>query len=165
MATGLKARLIGLVLVAVGGGFAWFFAWRPLAEAQAGAQQISFPTKVFFLAPLAVVFGLSRAEALLLDIRSADRGHCLVIDIRASYGRSRRRLISVETAQERQLLDRVGLVFENVDCGPGGPEGNYRQRLYRLRTLLPEAGAEGGVEDGDDTIARPEPDGDYSLAA
>ena len=114
---------------------------------------------------LAVVFGLSRAEALLLDIRSADRGHCLVIDIRASYGRSRRRLISVETAQERQLLDRVGLVFENVDCGPGGPEGNYRQRLYRLRTLLPEAGAEGGVEDGDDMITRPEPDGDYSLAA
>jgi len=26
--------------------------------------------------------------------------------------------------------------FEQVDCGPAGPEGNYRQRLYRLRTLL-----------------------------
>ena len=51
--------MIGLILVAVGVGFAWFFAWRPLAEAQAGVQQISFPTKVFFLAPLAVVFGLA----------------------------------------------------------------------------------------------------------
>jgi TPR repeat protein len=89
---------------------------------------------------LAVAFGLSRAEALLLDIRNADHGHCLVIDIRASYGRSRRRLVSVDTAQERQLLDRVARLFEDVDCGPGGPEGNYRQRLYRLRTLLPEMG-------------------------
>jgi TPR repeat protein len=89
---------------------------------------------------LALAFGLSRAEALLLDVRHADRGHCLVVDIRASYGRSRRRLVSVETAQERQLLDRAGRLFESVDCGPGGPEGNYRQRLYRLRTLLPELG-------------------------
>ncbi len=89
---------------------------------------------------LALAFGLSRAEALLLDVRHADLGHCLVVDIRASYGRSRRRLVSVETAQERQLLDRIGRLFESVDCGPGGPEGNYRQRLYRLRTLLPELG-------------------------
>jgi TPR repeat protein len=89
---------------------------------------------------LALAFGLSRAEALLLDVRQADRGHCLVVDIRASYGRSRRRLVSVETPQERQLLDRIVRLFESVDCGPGGPEGNYRQRLYRLRTLLPEMG-------------------------
>jgi integrase len=89
---------------------------------------------------LALAFGLSRAEALLLDVRNADRGHCLVVDIRASYGRSRRRLVPVETAQERQLLDRVAGLFEDVDCGPGGAEGNYRQRLYRLRTLLPEVG-------------------------
>jgi TPR repeat protein len=88
---------------------------------------------------LAMVFGLSRAEALLLDVRHADHGHCLVVDIRASYGRSRRRLVPLETAQERQLLDRIVRLFENVECGPGGPEGNYRQRLYRLRTLLPEA--------------------------
>ena len=140
-------------------------AWVDLGALLDGRDLAAHPLLAARL-ELAVVFGLSRAEALLLDIRSADRGHCLVIDIRASYGRSRRRLISVETAQERQLLDRVGLVFENVDCGPGGPEGNYRQRLYRLRSLLPEAGdAEGGVEDGDDTITPSEPDGDYSLAA
>ena len=59
MSATLKARLLGLVLLAIGVGFAWFFAWRPLAEAQAGAQQISFPTKVFFVTPLAVVFGLA----------------------------------------------------------------------------------------------------------
>ena len=85
---------------------------------------------------LAALFGLSRAEALLLDVHAADQGHCLVIDIRASYGRSKRRLVMIETAHERQALDRIVQLFDNVDCGPGGPEGNYRQRLYRLRTVV-----------------------------
>ncbi|MFP5391072.1 MAG: hypothetical protein ACLGI6_05945 [Gammaproteobacteria bacterium] len=87
---------------------------------------------------LAALFGLSRAEALLLDIKTADQGHCLVIDIRASYGRSKRRLIAVGSAAERQVLDRISRLFDNVDCGPNGPEGNYRQRLYRLKTVLPD---------------------------
>lgn len=93
---------------------------------------------------LAALFNLSRAEALLLDVPASDRGHCLVIDIRASYGRSKRRLVLVETAQERIALDRIGRLFEQIDCGPSGPEGNYRQRLYRLRTLL---GTSAKVED------------------
>ena len=86
---------------------------------------------------LAVLFGLSRAEALLLDVRAADHGHCLVADIRASYGRSKRRLILLRTARERQALDRIVRLFEHLDNGPDGLEGNYRQRLYRLKTWLP----------------------------
>ncbi|MES2741124.1 MAG: tetratricopeptide repeat protein [Pseudomonadota bacterium] len=89
---------------------------------------------------LARVFGLSRPEALLLDIHSADRGHCLLVDIRPNYGRSRRRLVLLSTVRERQVLDRVARLFERVDCGLGGPEGNYRQRLYRLKTCVPAAG-------------------------
>ncbi|MBD8657718.1 sel1 repeat family protein [Oxalobacteraceae sp. CFBP 13730] len=85
---------------------------------------------------LAQVFNLSRPEALLLDVVAADQGHCLVIDIRASYGRSKRRLVMVASGPERQALDRIVRLFDAVDCGPAGPEGNYRQRLYRLRTLL-----------------------------
>ncbi|QYF94976.1 SEL1-like repeat protein [Massilia sp. PAMC28688] len=88
---------------------------------------------------LAALFGLSRAEALLLDIKSADHGHCLVVDIRASYGRCKRRLIAIASAQERRALDDIVQQFGPVDPGPGGPEGNYRQRLYRLKTVLPEA--------------------------
>jgi len=126
-------------------------AWSGLDGLLAGRDLSAHPLLEARL-ELALAFGLSRAEALLLDVRSADRGHCLVIDIRASYGRSRRRLVLVETAQERQLLDRVAQVFDNVECGPGGPEGNYRQRLYRLRTLLPD----GGATDND---------ADYNLAA
>ena len=102
---------------------------------------------------LAAMFSLSRAEALLLDVRQADHGHCLVIDIRASYGRSKRRLALVETAQQRHALDRIVLLFENVDCGPGGPEGNYRQRLYRLKTAVPEAAAAPDVGDRYDLAA------------
>ena len=96
---------------------------------------------------LAALFSLSRAEALLLDVSAADQGHCLVIDIRASYGRSKRRLVLVETAQERHALDRVARQFEGIDCGPSGPEGNYRQRLYRLRTLVGMPAK--GEDDGD----------------
>jgi TPR repeat protein len=94
---------------------------------------------------LAALFGLTRAETLLLDVLAADQGHCLVIDIRASYGRSKRRLVMVESAQERQALDRIVRLFEDVDCGPGGPEGNYRQRLYRLRTLVAAAAQAGAA--------------------
>lgn len=95
---------------------------------------------------LAELFGLSRAEALLLDVKAADQGHCLVVDIRASYGRSKRRLVLLRTARERQALDRISRLFDAIDAGPDGPEGNYRQRLYRLKTWLPAVG-------GDDLLA------------
>jgi uncharacterized protein len=88
---------------------------------------------------LAALFNLTRAEALLLDVKAADRGHCLVIDIRSSYGRSKRRLVLLDTTDERVALDRIARHFEDVDAGPGGPEGNYRQRLYRLKTLVPDS--------------------------
>lgn len=88
---------------------------------------------------LAALFGLSRAEALLLDIKAADQGHCLVIDIRASYGRSKRRLVAIDTKGEREALNEIVHAFDGVDSGPSGPEGNYRQRLYRLKTVLPDA--------------------------
>ncbi|UUZ51267.1 hypothetical protein LP420_18295 [Massilia sp. B-10] len=103
---------------------------------------------------LAAAFKLSRAEALLLDLRAADQGHCLVIDIRASYGRSKRRLVAIASAAERALVDEVVQEFAGIDSGTGGPEGNYRQRLYRLKTLLPEA------------VGSEEPEGEaYRLAA
>ena len=90
---------------------------------------------------LAALFGLTRAEALLLDLKAADQGHCLVVDIRANYGRGKRRLVLLHTAQERQELDRIAKIFENIDTGLHGQEGNYRQRQYRLKSLLPELGS------------------------
>jgi len=52
----------------------------------------------------------------------------------------------LRTARERQALDRIVRLFEEVDSGPDGLEGNYRQRLYRLKTWLP-------VDAGDDLLA------------
>lgn len=113
-------------------------AFAALAAAGAGRVAARQPLLAARLR-LAAAFGLSRAEALLLDMQAADQGHCLVVDIRASYGRSKRRLVALSGAAERALLDEVRALFAEVDSGPAGPEGNYRQRLYRLKTLLPEA--------------------------
>jgi TPR repeat protein len=85
---------------------------------------------------LAATFGLSRNEAMLLDPQAVDCGHCLLVDIRAQQPHSKRRLIQLQTADERQVLDRVLRLFDKVERGPEGPEGNYRQRLYRLKTLV-----------------------------
>lgn len=81
---------------------------------------------------LAACFGLSRSEALLIDPKTADRRHCLVVDVRAEHPHGKRRLILVQTAEERATLDRVIAKFERA---PAGAEGNFRQRLYRLKTL------------------------------
>lgn len=85
---------------------------------------------------VAACFGLSEREALLLDLSAADHGHCLVVDIRVHHIRSKRRLILVQTAHERQTLDHSKCLFERIDSGASGPEGNYRQRLYRLNAAL-----------------------------
>lgn len=87
---------------------------------------------------LAALFGLSRTEALLIDLKAADHGHCLVVDVRAHHPHTRRRLIQIRTADARQALDRIVAMFERADGSPIGPEGNYRQRLYRLKALARE---------------------------
>lgn len=113
----------------------------PAAWACAALQRLTHEaalTYPFLVArvELAASFGLSRQEAMLLDPKLADCGHCLLVDVRAHHARGKRRLILIQTNEERQVLDRTVRMFEHVDCGPDGPEGNYRQRLYRLRTLL-----------------------------
>jgi TPR repeat protein len=85
---------------------------------------------------LAARFGLSRQEALLLDINAADHGHCLVVDIRSQYARSKRRLILLQTGDDRLALTRIARHFTQVDSGPGGPEGNYRKRHYLLSKVI-----------------------------
>lgn len=86
---------------------------------------------------LAYWFGLTRAEALLIDVEAADHGHCLEVDIRAAHPRSRRRLVPVQTGEQRQALDNAARIFDVTEArGDLGPEGNYRQRLYRFRSLM-----------------------------
>lgn len=90
-------------------------------------------------------FGLTRAEALLIDVEAADHGHCLEVDIRATHPRSRRRLVQIISGDQRQALDRAARMFDVVDGkGTLGPEGNYRQRLYRFRSLMTQRRAQSG---------------------
>jgi len=85
---------------------------------------------------MAEIFGLSKSEALLIDVRTSDRGHCLLVDTRAMHARGTRRLIVIETEEQRVLLNKVSRLFRNIDCGQGGPEGSYRARQERLARLL-----------------------------
>lgn len=85
---------------------------------------------------LAYVFGLSQTEALLLDIHTVDQRHCFLVDIKAERVRAKRKLIAIRTREQREALNRATRLFENVDCGPCGPEGNFRQKQYRLNAAL-----------------------------
>lgn len=124
-------------------------AWAVLARAQLTREQINAHPFLAARIELATLFGLTRPEALLIDLKQADRGHCLMVDIRSQYARSKRRLIMVENGEQRGALNRIGRLFEDVDCGPSGPEGNYRQRLYRLKTVLPQAAEDEEREEQD----------------
>ncbi|AMP01900.1 sel1 repeat family protein [Collimonas arenae] len=117
-------------------------AWAEAAQRQLTREQSKAHPFLAARIELATLFGLSRPEALLLDLNLADCGHCLAVDIRSQYARSKRRLILIQTGDERQALSRIARLFEDVDCGPNGPEGNYRQRLYRFKAAVPEAAQE-----------------------
>ncbi|NUU04534.1 tetratricopeptide repeat protein [Herbaspirillum robiniae] len=125
--------------------------WAVQARAQLTRELINAYPFLAARIELATLFGLTRPEALLIDLKQADCGHCLMVDIRAQYARSKRRLIMIETGEERGVLNRIGRLFEDVDCGPSGPEGNYRQRLYRLKTALPDE-VDAGEENEDQRI-------------
>ncbi|MES2535276.1 MAG: tetratricopeptide repeat protein [Pseudomonadota bacterium] len=112
--------------------------WAQAAKRKVTRDVISVYPFLAARIELAELIGLSRAEALLIDMNSADYGHCLLVDIRAQHPRSKRRLILIQTGEQRQALTRIARIFENIDCGPEGPEGNYRQRLYRFRCLIPD---------------------------
>ncbi|PFH09274.1 hypothetical protein BCF11_1669 [Collimonas sp. PA-H2] len=114
-------------------------AWAESAKQQLTRELVKAHPFLAARIELATIFGLSRPEALLLDLNQADCGHCLVVDIRVHYARSKRRLIQIQTGDERQALSRIARLFEDVDCGPNGPEGNYRQRLYRFKAAVASA--------------------------
>jgi TPR repeat protein len=116
--------------------------WAQAAQAQLTFDLVSTYPFLAARVELAALFGLSLPEALLLDLNAADQGHCLLIDIRSLHARSKRRLILIETGEERLALTRIVRHFTNIDCGPNGPEGNYRQRLYVAQKLFPVSGME-----------------------
>jgi TPR repeat protein len=124
---------------------ATFAAPAPWARAAQHQFTADLASNYPFLAArieLAASFGLSCPEALLLDLNTADRRHCLLVDIRSHYGRSKRRIILIQTGEEYRTLTRIGRLFANIDCGPNGPEGNYQKRFYLFKKLFSLSDAE-----------------------
>ena len=117
-------------------------SWAAAAARQLRAEQVRGHPYLAARIELALCFGLSRAEALLIDPVQADQGHCLVVDIRFYHPRSKRRLIVIPDGEPRQIMDRIRRTFHDVDCSERGPEGNYRRRLYRLKHLAAEGTAQ-----------------------
>lgn len=59
MAQDIKLRLAGIAFMVGGAALGWFFVLGPLRDAQAGAAEISYSTKIFILVPFCLVFGLA----------------------------------------------------------------------------------------------------------
>ena len=55
----MKARLFGIVAIAMGIALGWFFGLAPLEEARAGAAEIKVELKIFLVGPMLVVSGLA----------------------------------------------------------------------------------------------------------
>lgn len=120
--------------------------WASAARSSLGREVSSQYPFLVARIELAHWFGLTRAEALLIDVEAADHGHCLEVDIRHVHPRSRRRLIPVASGEQRQALDRAARTFDAGDTQPDlGPEGSYRQRLYRFRALMGQRRSQGRV--------------------
>ncbi|WNJ92128.1 hypothetical protein [Bosea sp. 685] len=54
----LKARLGGLVLIALGLGLGWYFVLGPLQEARQGVPEVRYFLKIFAIVPLCIICGL-----------------------------------------------------------------------------------------------------------
>jgi hypothetical protein len=55
----MKARLVGLVAIAIGLVIGWHFGLGPIAQARAGVESVRLSTKAFLAAPMFVVAGIA----------------------------------------------------------------------------------------------------------
>lgn len=89
---------------------------------------------------LAQVFGLQRAEMLLLRPADADRGECMLIDLRTVLKSARRRLVPILDASARGVLDRAIRLLDSARPHPGDFQGNIRERQRALDAALQKLG-------------------------
>ncbi len=85
---------------------------------------------------LAALFALRLHECLLLDLRHADAGDFLRVDVSALHGKARRRLVRIETALQRDALERAkGVLLPDGRPGPEDGGGDYAARQRRFKRL------------------------------
>lgn len=71
-------------------------------------------------------------ELLLFDPQTDDQGDFIVLDVRPHVRRAQRRIIAVETAEERALLDRARRLLNGRNPHPTDVRGPLRQRRLDL---------------------------------
>lgn len=70
----IRFRIGGLLLVAFGAAIGWYLLYEPLQAAKAGAPEVRYSLKAFFIVPLCIVFGLAFAAfGANLNYRDAER--------------------------------------------------------------------------------------------
>ncbi|OGA64226.1 MAG: hypothetical protein A3G81_25165 [Betaproteobacteria bacterium RIFCSPLOWO2_12_FULL_65_14] len=91
---------------------------------------------------LGQTFRLSIAELLLFDPEDADQEHFIVLDVRRHLRRARRRIVAVETAEERTLLDRARRLLNARNPHPTDVRGPLSQRKLDLEQSIRLLGQE-----------------------
>lgn len=88
---------------------------------------------------LARAFGLTRHEALTVDVRRAVRVWGLWVDASGFFTQRRKatpRAVPITSPGAEQALQEAKATFATVDAGTLGPEGNYRTRVYAMRAAF-----------------------------
>lgn len=84
-------------------------------------------------------FGLTRHEALTMDVRRAIRNWGLWVDTSGFFTQRRKatpRIVPVTSTDAAAALQQGKRLFETVNASALGPEGNYRSRVYAMRTVF-----------------------------
>lgn len=91
---------------------------------------------------VAAAFRLTILELLLFDPQDADRADFLVLDMRRHAPRAKRRIIAVETSEERSLLDRAKRLLSTSNPHPTDLRGSIAQRRLDLQQSIRVLGGE-----------------------
>ena len=89
---------------------------------------------------LAQAFGLERHEMLLLRPADADRGECVLIDVRTALRSARRRIVPILDASARAVLDRAIRLLDSGGQHPDDFQGDIRKRQRVLDAALEKLG-------------------------
>lgn len=81
---------------------------------------------------LACAFGLRLREALIVDPLAANRGNCLLVDLRGVHKRASRRIVLVRNSQQREALERAKRVLQFREEERGATTEKYRRRHRAL---------------------------------
>lgn len=91
---------------------------------------------------VASAFRLTIPELLLIDPDDADRTDFLVLDLRRHMRRAKRRIVAIDSPEERSLLDRARRLLSTSNPHPTDVRGALAQRKLDLQQSIRVFGSE-----------------------